>query len=726
MPSKPLTRVLEYLENVTTTTDGWSARCPAHSDHMNSLSVNEGRDGRVLIYCHAGCHLDDILDPLGMSARELFVPGHGAALTTKSEGTNREPSCGLTLAEYADAKKLEPAFLDKFCLENVNYNQRPALKIPYFDVNRDECAVRFRLSMAGEKRFVWKKGDKPALYGLWRIKKWLSAGYIVLAEGESDTQTLWTHKFPALGLPGANTWREDWAGYLAKFPKIFVVIEKDRGGEAVLSWLDDSVIRERVHFVRFENVKDPSALHVKDPAKFRGAFQKALDAALPYSRKAVADVRDWLGIASSTRTNPNRDPVLTVPEWPDPPAPEAYHGLAGELVATIEPHSEAAAVALLVQLLAMFGNSVGRGPHFVAEADRHGANIFPVLVGVSSKGRKGSSLSQIKSLFQEADAAWASGCIQSGLSSGEGLIWAVRDAIERREPVKKGSRVIGYQIVISDHGVADKRLLDLETEFASVLRTLGREGNTLSATIRQAWDSGDLRILTKNSPAKASGAHISIIGHITRDELRRYLGTTEVGNGFANRFLWVCAQRSKCLPEGGRPADADLHPLINQLREALQFSKDIEVMQRSEKARALWLKVYPKLSEGHPGMLGAVTSRAESQVMRLACIYALLDRKSSILFQHLKAALALWKYCEASARYIFGGSLGDPTADSLLAAIRAGAEGLTRTQIRDHFQRNRSANDIDRALGMLMEHGLVGRRRGEQHDGRPAELWTAV
>src|ERR1019366_9472857 len=163
---------------------------------------------------------------------------------------------------------------------------------------------------------------------------------------------------------------------------------------------------------------------------------------------------------------------------------------------------------------------------------------------------KGSSLSQIKRLFSEVDPSWLSGCIQSGLSSGEGLINAVRDPTERREPIKKNGRVTGYQTVITDHGVEDKRLLVVETEFASVLRILGREGNTLSATVRQAWDSGLLRILTKNSPAKATDAHIAIIGHITRDELRRYLDSTEVGNGFANRFLYVCVRRSKILPFG--------------------------------------------------------------------------------------------------------------------------------------------------------------------------------
>jgi hypothetical protein len=419
-------------------------------------------------------------------------------------------------------------------------------------------------------------------------------------------------------------------------------------------------------------------------------------------------------------------PVAVTPEWPDAPSAEAYHGLAGEIVDRIKPHSEADEVAILMQTLAFFGNVVGRGPHFVAEADRHTTNIFPVLVGVTSKGRKGSSLSQVKRPFLSVDPQWVSGGIQSGLSSGEGLIWAVRDPIERLEAIKNKGTVTGYQMVMTDRGVNDKRLLDLETEFAAVLRIIGRDGNTLSATIRQAFDHGDLRILNKNSPATATGAHISIIGHVTRDELRRYLNSTEVGNGFANRFLWTCVRRSKVLPEGGRLSDSDFADIAQSLQAALQFAGSVGEMRRTRQARELWIGVYPELSEGRPGLFGAITSRAEAQVVRLSCIYALLDRSSSIKSQHLRAALALWKYCEDSARYIFGDSLGDPVADELLKALRGNPRGMTRTEIRDHFARNRSASEVDRALGALLEYGVVRYERDEADKGRPSERWFAV
>ena len=367
-----------------------------------------------------------------------------------------------------------------------------------------------------------------------------------------------------------------------------------------------------------------------------------------------------------------------VHSWPEPLEAAAYHGLAGRLVQTIEPHSEADPVALLSLFLVAFGSAVGRQPYFLAEADRHGLNLDTVDVGETAKGRKGIAWGHVRRVVTEADPDWLPR-IMAGLSSGEGLIWQVRDPIIKRDPIKEGRRVVDYQEVVADEGVSDKRLLVFESEFASVLRVCGRNGNTLSAVIRNAWDTGDLRILTKNSPAQATGAHISIIGHITRDELLRYLDNTEAANGFGNRFLWFCVRRSKVLPEGGQLSDTDLAPIIREVSAALSFARDIGEIRRDQEARELWYAVYEQLSEGRPGLLGAMIARAEAQVMRLACIYALLDQSPVIGKEHLLAALALWEYAEASAEYIFGARMGDPVADKIADALGANSYSVTQS-----------------------------------------------
>lgn len=410
--------------------------------------------------------------------------------------------------------------------------------------------------------------------------------------------------------------------------------------------------------------------------------------------------------------------------WPDPPADEAYVGLAGDFVRAIELHTEADPVAILTQLIVGFGNLVGRGPHFLVGASRHTVNEDLALVGATAKGRKGTSESDVRALLRAADETWERERIWSGLSSGEGLIFAVRDKILRHEPIKEHGRVVGYQDVEVDPGVSDKRLLVIEPEFASVLRVLARDGSTLSATMRQAWDSGNLRTMTKNSPVQATGAHISIVGHITRDELLRYLSDTEAGNGFANRILWIAVRRARYLPDGGALDMETLDPLVYRLRQAVDTARRTGQMTRDDEARDIWHRVYQPLSDGQPGLLGAMTARAEAHVLRLSMLYALLDCSAVIRRPHLEAALGLWEYAENSARWIFGQRLGDATADEILDLLRAHPEGISRTALRDVFGRHKSSGEIARALGTLVQASKA-RSTSTATGGRPEERWFA-
>lgn len=287
--------------------------------------------------------------------------------------------------------------------------------------------------------------------------------------------------------------------------------------------------------------------------------------------------------------------------------------------------------------------------------------------------------------------------------------------------------MVDYQDIEFDSGVADKRLLVFESEFASPLRMMARDGNILSVVIRQAWDTGDLRTMTKNSPAKATGAYISIVGHITRDELRRELSATEMANGYANRYLWACTVRSKELPEGGALPDTALAPIAERLRGAVAFAKVVQEMKRDPGIKEMWARIYHEVTTTTPGLLGAVVSRAAPQIMRLACLYALLDKSAVVRAEHLLAAVALWEYCQGSARFIFGDAVGDATADTILEALRNASNGLDRTAISSLFARHKRAEEISRALGVLQEQGLARvESRSCDRTGRPSEVWFAV
>ncbi len=406
------------------------------------------------------------------------------------------------------------------------------------------------------------------------------------------------------------------------------------------------------------------------------------------------------------------------PAWPTMAA-AAYHGLAGDVVRTIEPHSESDPVAVLIQFLACAGSIIGSCPFYQVEGTRHRANLFGVLVGESAKARKGTSWDRISEIVRIADERWYSERAKSGLSSGEGLINEVRD-----EHKKWNAKDNAWEII--DPGISDKRLMVTEPEFASLLAVAERHGSTISSVIRKAWDGGKLATLTRSSSLCATGAHISIIGHITEDELRARLTRTDTANGFGNRFLFLLVRRSKMLPFGGDAlADEVIFSLGERLKAAIASASIIGRVGWTSSARDAWKTIYGRLSEGQPGLLGAVTSRAEAQSVRLALIYALLDGASNIDLPHIKAALAVWEYAEASAAHIFGASLGDPVADEILRAIQNSPEGVSRTAIRDLFGRNQSGDRIGAALALLITRG---RARFEKRisGGRPLEVWSAV
>ncbi|MBD0327848.1 MAG: DUF3987 domain-containing protein, partial [Pyrinomonadaceae bacterium] len=328
----------------------------------------------------------------------------------------------------------------------------------------------------------------------------------------------------------------------------------------------------------------------------------------------------------------------------------------------------------------------------------------------------GTSWDHVRALSHAADAAWADDRVLSGLSSGEGLIHAVRDAVLVKNK-KTGEEEV------ADAGEQDKRLLVLEGELASVLRVMSRDGNTLSTVLRDAWDKDRLQTLTKNNPTKATGAHVSLIGHVTKEELLRELGTTDQANGFANRFLWILVKRSKELPFGGEWHSVDTTALVRRLNGAFKFGKDVGEITWGKSARPLWEKVYGPLSAGKLGLFGAIVGRAEAQVVRIAALYAVMDESRTIEQEHLMAALALWDYAEESARYIFGDATGDPVADQILEALRsAGKEGMSRTEIRDLFKRHKSGERIDQALVLLLRADRAT-REFEETGGRPTERW---
>ena len=403
-------------------------------------------------------------------------------------------------------------------------------------------------------------------------------------------------------------------------------------------------------------------------------------------------------------------------DWPAPMRAEAFHGIAGEFVRLVEPHTEADPVALLVSFLAAAGSAIGAGVCDQIGADRHTARIWPIVVGDSATGRKGTSIGWAREVVALADPSWRAREV-GNVGSGEAVIWSVRD------PVTKPGK--DDDVVVIDPGVTDKRLFVMESEFASVLRVASRDGSVLSPILRAAWDRDDLTHTVKHQPATATGAHITVIGHITPDELRKELRDTERANGFANRFLFVMVRRSKLLPRGGQMPGREMAALGERLAVFLDFARS---RRRVGHAPSFWSvyddQTYEALTTPPPGIVGAMMARGAAHVRRLAMTYALLDGCDLVGAEHASAALAVWDYSAASVRHLFGEVSGDRVRDIITAALTGRPDGLTRTDIRDLFHRHEAASSIDRALSEMERAGVVEMEVTDT-GGRPVTRWRA-
>jgi Protein of unknown function (DUF3987) len=409
-------------------------------------------------------------------------------------------------------------------------------------------------------------------------------------------------------------------------------------------------------------------------------------------------------------TQPFEDAQLSQPtQLPPPPTPKlddiALHGPAGHIVRLLTPHTEAHPAALLLQLLAAFGNLIGPGPHCMVESTRHALNLFVVLVGDSSKARKGTSWNLIANLFAGVDQPWRDHCVNHSRLTAEGLLRALRD----QDPP------------------TERRLLALSEEFAAVLHSLKRGRGHISSLLRCAWDNGDLPTLDMNRSLRSTGTHLSLIAHITQQELTSSFHHHQVHNGFANRCLWTWVERAQCLPDGGSPPAKELAEAAAQIRRAavLATSNPPICFRRDEEAAALWTRYYPSLSFHEAGMRGAATSRGEAQVLRLSALYAALDCTDLITADHLYAALAVWDYCYQTATYLFGFSTGDVIADRIREAAEAAPDGLTKFQINRLFHSHIDPTRIDAALQNLTAKKALY-SYSQPTGGRPTTVWLSA
>jgi hypothetical protein len=424
---------------------------------------------------------------------------------------------------------------------------------------------------------------------------------------------------------------------------------------------------------------------------------------IPLATEPPAD-DDWAppagGVEDGTAANDD-ETVRTVP-WPTLDS-TALHGTAGQIVNLVAPHTEADPAAILVQLLAVFGATVGRGPHIVVGNDVHPAILHPVIVGRTSSGAKGTSYGVVNAVRKQALPEFDANIV-SGLSSAEGLIEMVRDGTPADDATEDNH----------DPGVTDKRLLVKETEYRSVLARCRREGNVLGPTMRQAWDGEVLRTLNrKNNKLIATDPHIVIIGHVTPREFRETLVASDLSGGSVNRLLICLSRRSRLHSRLGNIPESVLAAAAELFEAAYDQASVRGRLTFTDAFWRRWDRAYRDLNRDRPDTQAAdASARAVPMVLRLALLYTLFDRAAAIDVDHLDAALDLWAYAEHGTRWLFSSHELEVQREAVggLAnfILGGGSKGRTRTEISvDHFKRHKSAKEISAELAPLVHDGVV-------------------
>jgi hypothetical protein len=676
-------------------------QCPCcHHQHLQLFD----EDG---IKCQNGCATSDVVGKI----REVISTGKTLPKSANTKPPADRPSGKLTLSEYGITKNLYVQPLEQhFGLYEGPHPYYSEIEVcvhePYFDENGALINEQCRWGMGkGQRRYL---ANKPTYIYAGHFLQYLEdrakAGdgveSINLYEGESNTQTAALNNLPALGLPGVRNWRPEWAKL-----KLF------EAADCINFWYDmredgtpEDVAKEGGRKVA-ESFPPGKVLGVKLPAPFKDisqlwlfhttdAFGEGIEGFQRELRRAIRSAQPII--------QPRASVVVPANIWPEPMRADAFYGLAGDFVRLVEPETEADPVALLGNFLIAAGVLFGREAWAVADGKKHYPIEYLLMVGPTGAGRKGTATERVLPVMDRVEEGFRNHVL-SGLSSGEGLI----KGISPKEGESKNEV---------------RRFLVQLPEFASLLGVMKREGNTLSAILREAWDGGRLRVLTRKEPLDVDNVNLSAIVHITPSELVSGLSETEKANGFANRHLPILVHRSKLLPEGGK--EVNPNEIVQRLQNAVEQARGRGCIQRDADARNLWAAEYPNLAKERIGLRGALCSRAEAHVLRLSLLYALLDGVPEIRVPHLRAALAFWAYCENCIEHLFGGSTGDPEADKILRALENGP--ATLSELHHVFNNNKTAEWLLAKLADMERSNLIRQTTKQGSRKEALQAWEKV
>ena len=406
--------------------------------------------------------------------------------------------------------------------------------------------------------------------------------------------------------------------------------------------------------------------------------------------------------------------------------PACLYGLIGDVARAGSEGTETNAVAIAANFMAYLSCAVGRGVYLPIGNTRHHARLFCLHIGRSGRGRKGDAVSlvlRIDQALREMNEAFAPQIHRGGLSTREGLVALMHDGYRQ-----------GRQDVPA---IEDKRLWVVESEFANVLHQGRRDGNTLSAALRDCWDGVDLKPATKSNRLYASDPHVCLSGAISPGELTSLMSARDLTNGFANRFLMIWAERSRMLPFPKETPQAVVEHLARRTLEVLAFvradrhgERDHLRMELSPQAQWRYAQLYRgELNDDlGDGVVGALLERRAPMLLRLAMLMALADLQTCIDAPHIDAAMAWIRHATVSVRFVFVSAAEEAKlaqvrelSNRVLAFLRERGQA-TRSQISAECFRGKVPKArIDASLEHLLASTppKITVKWGERADGAP-------
>jgi hypothetical protein len=429
-------------------------------------------------------------------------------------------------------------------------------------------------------------------------------------------------------------------------------------------------------------------------------------------REQAAEIRRKAGVPDDS-VRVTKEEERSKPGAFPAPIPDAamFAGILGEMMEAARPTTEADPVGVYASLLAMTGAAIGEGTYVQIGSTRHPLLIWPLLFGGTGSGRKGEA-TNTASIFFRNSYPGADNFTARGLSSGEGLIERIRDVEDEED---KG-------------GTEDKRLLVIETEFVQVMARAKREGSTLAAVLRQAWDGGALSVLNR-AHLKASGSHVVIIGHITPDEFRVKLAESDMAGGTYNRFLPLFVERSKRLPLPPALDKEIIDILGGRLARSIDAAREVRQVGLDGEAVKVWTNdIYEEFTtfDDESAVYTQFIQRAAPYCRRIAALEAALAGRHSASADDIRAAAAAVRYAIGSARYVLGRTSRNPDLEKIRRAIgTAGPDGISRSEVSALFSRNKSAATLEALLNELTASDGFEKFFCPTH-GRPAEAYRLV